>query len=142
MKKKLVVMFSALLLTGTLTNVGTAYANNYGDTTFKFRYNAIGSDVSIEPREKTDSTASYVKLTSNSIDLMVYVSGTNDKKDYNALLPHMCSNVVLVPKGDYKYISNTVFGKYKYAYLCMGSDIKGMHWVEGRWSPDNISGRY
>ena len=143
MKKKIVTMLSAFLLAGTLTNVGTVYANNYQNRTFEFQYNASGSDTMIEkPRRKEDDTASYIKLSSDSIDLMVYVCGTNTPNNINWGLRDMCSDVVFVPKGDYRYISNTVNKKYKYAYMCGGSDIKGMHWIKGHWSPDNISGRY
>lgn len=142
MKKKLVTMFSAFLLASTLANVGVAYANNYENKKFQFQYTATGSDTSITPEKKEDETASYVKLTSTSIDMMVYVEGTNNKNVNPPTFDRACSNVVLVKKGDYKYISNTVHDKYQYAYLAMGSDIGGTHLVKGEWSPDNISGRY
>ncbi len=143
MKKKLTAILSAVLFAGTLANGAvTASANNYTDTTFHFYYEADGTDTAIEPRDKMDNTASYVKLNSSSTDLMVCVAGTNSKTSYNAINPNLCSSFVYVPRGDYKYISNTVYGNYKYAYLVMGSGIGGRQLVSGKWSPDNISGRY
>lgn len=143
MKKKLTAILSAVLFAGTLANGAvTASANNYENTTFSFYYQADGTDTSIRPREKMDNTASYVKLNSSSTDLMVCVAGTNSGNGNNAINPNRCSNVVYVARGDYKYLSNTVYGNYKYAYLVMGSGIGGTQWVSGEWSPDNISGRY
>ncbi len=67
----------------------------------------------------------------------------NNANDRNGISPNWCSDDYFVKPGKYKYISNKVYQKkYKYAYLIMGKDDKKRHEVKGKWSPDNISGKY
>jgi len=142
MKRKYVSIFCALLLVGTLANVKIAYANNYQNASFSFKYLADETNIPLKPRIKEDKTASYVKLNSDSIGVKVFVAGTNDTNECSAAYQNKCLRIAFAPKGRYTYISNTVYGKYKYAYLLMKSDMGGAHWVKGQWSSDNISDRY
>ena len=143
MKQKIVLALIAVLLAGSLTGgIKQVYANNYKDTTFSFSYYADGTDQAISPRTKQDNTASYMKNNASSTDLMVSVAGTNSSSKYSGINPNRCSGVCLIPKGSYRYMSNNVYGNYTYAYLVMGADDKRTHTVSGKWSPDNISGRY
>ena len=143
MKKLLVIALSATILVGSLVNgMTTVYANNHKDRAFSFSYYGDGSDVAIAPRLKQDNTAAYMKNNKASTHLMVFVAGTNSRDSYSGLSPIYCSEAYNIPAGDYCYMSNTVYGKYKYAYLTMGSDDKAWHTISGKWSPDNISNRY
>ncbi|MCR5668134.1 MAG: hypothetical protein K6G05_03690 [Lachnospiraceae bacterium] len=48
-----------------------------------------------------------------------------------------------VSSRSYRYISNNVYGRYAYAYLVRSvNQDNRAHRLAGRWSPDNISGRY
>lgn len=143
MKQKLLLALVIVILAGSLFGgAKQVYANNHGDTTFSFSYYADGTDYAISPRPKQDNTASYMKNNASSINLMVSVAGTNSKYGNTGINPNRCSGVCLIPKGSYRYMSNNVYGRYKYAYLVMGADDKRTHTVSGKWSPDNISGRY
>ena len=143
MKQKLLLALVTVILAGSLFGEAKqVYANNYKDRGFSFSYYADGTDQSISPRAKQDNTASYMKNNASSTDLMVCVAGTNSISKYPGINPNRCSGVCLIQKGSYRYMSNNVHGRYKYAYLVMGSDDKRTHTVSGKWSPDNISGRY
>jgi len=123
--------------------VDVAKANNYKDSTFDFYYYADGSDTCINARPKEDNTATYVKSNAGTIQFKAAVAGTNALSRTTAINPNYCSGWQAIPTGSYRYISNTVYGKYSYAYLVMtvSQDNKN-HWMSGKWSPDNISGRY
>ena len=143
MKQKLLLALVTVILAGSLFGgAKQVYANNHRDREFSFSYYADGTDQSIRPREKMDNTASYMKNNASSTDLMVCVAGTNSISKYPGINPNRCSGVGLIPKGSYRYMSNNVYGRYKYAYLVMGADDKRTHTVSGKWSSDNISGRY
>lgn len=143
MKKGLALVVSIVILGGSLVNgVVMTYANNHTDTRFSFYYYGDGSDTAIPPRSKQDNTASYMKNNATSPTLAVCVAGTNSLSSYSGLEPNYCSGPMEVPSGSYRYIPNSVYGQYRYAYLTMGCDDKMEHTISGKWSPDNISGRY
>ena len=97
----------------------------------------------ISPRFKTDNTASYVKSNKGVIGFTAGVAGTSNTRNYGAIFPNMCSSRVYVPTGSYRYISNNVYGNYSYAYLVLSvNQDNRLHRLSGKWSPDNISGRY
>lgn len=144
MKKKILVFLSCLLIAMSIGGESVrTYANNYKDTTFSFQYYADGGDVPISPRAKQDNTASYIKNNATSPELLVCVAGTNKMSSYTGVDPNRCSAIVVVPSGSYKYISNTVYGNYSYAYLVLGTaQTEKTYTISGKWSPDNISNRY
>ena len=144
MKKKISLFLCCLLMIKSFgTEVAKVYANNYTDTTFSFSYYADGSDTAISPREKQDNTASYIKNNASSPSLLVCVAGTNSASSYSGINPNRCSSIVSVSSGSYKYISNTVYGNYTYAYLTLGTaQTNQTYTISGKWSPDNISNQY
>jgi hypothetical protein len=136
-------LLSALMICTYLQFDMTAQANNHTDTTFSFSYIADGTDAAVAPRSKTDNTASYVKSNKGIIGFTSFVAGTSNAGNYSAIAPNACSSRVYVPSGSYRYISNNVYGRYAYAYLVQSvSQDNRAHRLAGRWSPDNISGRY
>lgn len=144
MKKKLGLFLCCLLMAASFcTETARVYANNYKDTGFEFEYYADGSDYPIGARTKEDTTASYIKSYASNPDLLVCVAGTNNVNSNTAINPNRCSSIVSVPSGSYRYISNTVYGNYTYAYLVIGTaQTNTMYTISGKWSPDNISNRY
>ncbi len=144
MKKKLGLFICCLLMATSLCGETVrVFANNYKDTTFSIEYYADGSDYPIEPREKQDNTASYIKSYASNPALLVCVAGTNNANSYTAIDPNRCSSIISVPSGSYRYISNTVYGNYSYAYLVIGTEQTNQTYtISGKWSPDNISNRY
>ncbi len=144
MNKTTKILISALALICTLGSVvQTSLANNHKDTTFDFEMYGDGADNAYnDTRKKEDNTATYVKLNSNSDDAYVVVCGTNHSNLRNEPYHHECGDAGRINAGSYRYISNTVYPTYKYAYLCFGRDNRRMNHFIGKWSPDNISGRY
>lgn len=144
MNNKVKYFMGALALTCVMgTFAQTSFANNHKDTTFDFEMYGDGADNAYnDTREKEDNTATYVKPNSNSDDAYVVVCGTNHSNIRNEPYHHECGDAGRINAGSYRYISNTVYPKYKYAYLCFGRDNRRMNHYVGKWSPDNISGRY
>lgn len=144
MKKKIGLFLCCLLMAASLCGETVrVFANNYTDTEFEFEYYADGSDVGIPARPKDDNTASYIKSYSSNPALLVCVAGSNSADSYSGIDPNRCSSIINVPSGSYRYISNTVYGNYSHAYLVIGTaQTNLLYTIKGKWSPDNISGRY
>lgn len=145
MKKRIVAFLGCLLMAVSITGgAAQVYANNHEDKAFSFSYTADGSDIAgIAPRAKKDNTATYIKSNKTNPELLVSVAGTNKSTSYSGINPNRCSGIVVVPSGSYKYISNSVYGNYKYAYLVTGTaQTEKTYTISGKWSPDNISNRY
>ena len=117
-------------------------ANNHKDVGFDFWYVADGSDYAVAPLAKQDNTASYVKSNAGTHEFTTWICGTN-KNSADPYSMNYCSNSVRIASGSYRYISNTVYGKFKNAFpmITIGQDNK-QYYISGKWSPDNISGRY
>lgn len=139
--------FMVMMLVAAITLSGgtvSAVANNCKNTEVtKFSYYGDGSDYVCEKiaRKKTDTTASYVKLnTDTTCKQTVTIYGAKTKSSAYFLCT---SGTTTIKPGDYKYISNTVYQQgYTYAAPAFGRDNRKNMTVSGVWSPDNISGRY
>lgn len=121
--KKPVAILSSILLAGSIAMTGAIPAmandnarNNHTNRNFSFSFAADGTDYAIAPREKQDSSKAYVKnkASGSSIDVDVFVCGTANVNKYSGIDPNRCSSRYSVKAGNYQYMSNTVYGKYKY----------------------------
>lgn len=118
-------------------------ANNHTDKVFNFSFIADGSDTAPEaPRAKNDNTASYVKSNAGVDQFSVWFGGTNGN-DADAMTSNIVSSYAIMPAGSYRYISNNAYGRFRNVYpiFTVGQDNRPHH-LSGKWSPDNISGRY
>ena len=146
MKVKKIVTTGLLGLMIACTFVQTGMfvkANNYTDKVFNFSFIADGSDIAPEtPRQKCDNTASYVKSNANSERFSVWFGGTNGNSS-SAMTSNIVSNFEIMQPGTYRYISNSAYGRFKKVFpiFTVGQDNR-THRLSGKWSPDNISGRY
>lgn len=144
LKKIIVTGTLSLMMVCTFLQTGViAKANNHKDVVFNIDYCADGCDAApTAPRPKLDNTASYIKSNAGVHDFMAWIVGTNG---YNAVptTNDVCSRSEKIPSGSYRYISNTVYGRFKNAYpvITIGQN-NCCYRITGKWSPDNISGRY
>ncbi|MDD6427844.1 hypothetical protein [Candidatus Weimeria sp. HCP3S3_B5] len=144
MRKPFKIVLGVLAMTCIMSTVGQAvHANNHTDTPFDFEVDyCAGTDQMVDkPRRKMDNTASYVKLTAKSDDAWPSFRGTNSSTNYTLGLDEETGSSSKLRAGNYRYISNSAYPKYKYTYLMLGSNDNRVRFI-GRWSPDNISGRY
>ena len=99
-------------------------------------YICDGAEEYTEPRTKEDNTCSYVKCDSRSETFDAFIRGTNSSSIYPG---DECSGVVTVKPGQYKYIKNSVYGRYKRASLavglCLHAHDGSKHRFGGWWSP-------
>ena len=143
MKKKVIAVVWFLLFSASIVNSHDfLLANNHKDSEFSFKYYGDGSEYGLKPRRKEDDTAAYMKNNASSSSVSVSVAGTNDKNYRGSVKANWCSDDYTIKPGKYKYMSNTVYNNYKYAYLLIGKDDKKKHTISGKWSPDNICGKY
>lgn len=136
-------VLSLLLVCALMQSGLVAKANNHVDVGFNIYYCADGSDTApTPPRPKQDSTASYIKSNAGVHDFTAWIEGTNGNNAYPNYV-NCCSSSQKVPSGSYRYFSNTVYGRFTNAYpvITIGQNNR-CYTISGKWSPDNISGRY
>ena len=142
LKRVLATVAIGVIAVGSRGMVNSALANNYTDTAFGFDYNGDGSDLSTEMRSKTDSSATYVfNNASGSATISVAVAGVKKYSSYaSPFASEYLGNYYSVKPGNRKYMPNSMYPTYKWAYLVMASSDHQAHHLSGKWSPDNCSG--
>ena len=89
-----------------------------------------------------DNSATYVKCDYRSEPFDAGVYGTNNYKSWTG--GNDCSGMKRVNPGSHVYISNSVYGRYKYAKLELTlrdhPHDNSKHRFGGWWSPDNYEG--
>ena len=137
--KKITILFLALLVFTTITNISLA-RNNHTDIPFKFKFGVLDSRKSTNvSAAKTDNSSVYVKNTGNA---RFYVSEIWGRPTIGGIMTS-CKDFSRKPHlntGEYKYIYNKVYEKGK-RYCDIEIEKGPSGWkgtVEGVWSPDSI----
>ncbi|WP_294239355.1 hypothetical protein [Pseudobutyrivibrio sp.] len=134
----------AMMALCTFVQAGVfSMANNHADQGFGFDFYADGSDACVDTaRRKEDNTASYVKSNAGIEQFSTWIAGSKSTHA-DPFTSNVCSSSVVIPSGAYRYISNNAYGRFSYVYpIFVIRQDNRWHHLAGKWSPDNISGRY
>lgn len=137
--KKVTILFLALLVFMTTTNISLA-RNNHTDIPFRFNFRIFQSRKSTDiSAAKTDNTSVYVKNTGNA---RFYVSEIWGRETIGGI-KYSCKDFSSKPHlntGEYRFIYNKVYETGR-RYCDIEIEKGPSGWsgtVEGVWSPDSI----
>lgn len=126
-KKIALAAMAGVVLTGAMT--GTAFASNWGDTTYNFHCSAAGGTT--ESRAKEDNSYVYI-YHQGTVGVQVQVKYNGDNYTGHG-------GVYEVQVGEQKYMVNWIYEEgLPSCYLYLTPVTDSSTWLYGKWSPDSI----
>lgn len=139
MRKRFIILalLAAICCPALLTPSFALATGNVSNTEYEFLFNCYGCYDNTTPRQKWDSTPSYLRVTTTTLPTMYfYVDGANY---WNGSWSNqtMLGRMVVYGTGHYSVHNYVYENGYSWARLRAESTELGLNSIWGCWSPDS-----